>query len=73
MIVAESSFVAIGDPVNVRVISFSGKSTDAWPIETWEGMTIQSGSHLFLTDILDVKFYDADTQKWLPEEPDEGV
>ena len=68
MIVAETSFVAIGDPVDVRVISFKGLSTDTKPVGTWKGYTIQSGSSLFLTDTLDVKFYDAASSTWVPKE-----
>ena len=68
MITAESSFVAIGDGANKKVISFKGLSTDTKPTGTYLGMEIQNGSSFFEMDTMKAVFYDGESQTWLEED-----
>ena len=48
--------------------AFSGLSSDVKPTGTHETMTIANGSTFFELDTFNVKAYDEENQKWLPEE-----
>lgn len=45
-------------------LSFSGKSTDTKPTETWEGIKIDNGSTFLEVDTQKLFFYDEEGKTW---------
>ncbi len=45
-----------------------GKSTDEKPIGTFNGLEIPNGAKFIEMDTQKIKFYDKDTESWIPRE-----
>ena len=45
-----------------------GLSTDEKPIDTFNGLEIPNGAKFIEMDTQKIKFYDKDTESWIPRE-----